>query len=468
MTPLLLVLALVGASPRPSDAALWEAAFALNDPAEAPRAEALLTKAGPAGLDVLVKLARAGGEAAAINAAAPDLRCHLGLAGDPVQSRMLATRNPEPARIAARMLSTRMKEDPRLHERLLTSRSSFERRLALAHLAPDLQALLGVLPRLDKEKDPQVLTLAARALQCAIYGPGLRADADREALRAAQAKFNKKLEGLLPQNECASAEGITGALREGLRQRLWQLTGWSASGRSFALSVDTGRGVSMQLTPPCALALYDVLVQREVYLPGLVVPLSTSPDVKKELRVEAARRAVRDLDRYPELDRNRLAAELVNAGHPVSRAIVLREDAFPGEAELEAAARLHQPGATAAIESYVFCRGMSGSSTLALLGFVGTPQAAETAVQFASRCPQARAPATAALLRLKDPRALEWLGPSLEQSILDWRLRDAAGEAYTPALGEKLRALKDSGGPERSRQATALLKHLKEAGLPVP
>jgi hypothetical protein len=83
-----------------------------------------------------------------------------------------------------------------------------------------------------------------------------------------------------------------------------------------------------------------------------------------------------------------------------------------------------------------------------LLGFVKGREAADTAFKLASKCPGARVQATAALLRLKDRRAVELLGPALEAPGFGRdALRSALMESLTPQVAMRLRALAEKKVP---------------------
>lgn len=445
-----------------TDAPLWQAAFDLSEPKRAPEAETLLRKAEADGYDVLVRMARSAGDQPALQAAASETFCPFSIGLDS-NRRLQAEQGPfwNAGRLAARMLA----EDAKLRERVLASPEPFDRRLVLIALMKDSQALLDTLAKLEGESEPRVLKTAEGVLQCA----QLLARSNPEALtplKDAARKLSERTQAQQNRESCDSAEDVTSEMQEGLVKGTWKVSGWGTSNNDLSVYVVTvGRGGREKeaLAPACAIALYDAMEQRGMYLPGLIIPVATEPVVPADVRHEAGRRAVRDLERYPEQERNELAAKLMNAGHAITARLTLQEDiTFEKIEVLEAAMRQKQPGALEAIERRMLCRGTFGSEGLHLLGYLATPQAAETAWQIASRCIHGVADATAALVRMKDPRALGLLEKAVKNMGFN---RDALSRAliehYTPALGQRLRELDRAGNHE----ATELLRRLREAGV---
>jgi hypothetical protein len=446
------LLALAGAARAADNPALWKAVFQLDEPDHAKKAASLLRSKGAAGYDVLSKVARAGGERAALSVAAMELRC-------PVM-RLMPYRHhyregSELPQSAAKLAIELLLEDRALREGMLGAEEPFDRAMALVASAGVPGALPGALKRLENEKAPRVLELAEDISRCAKYRTGEQVEAQAE-------KLSRRLEDSAQQPRCEQAGFAADALVEGLVKKRYQVSGWSRSNDDFTVTLKRGPEESARVAPPCALALYDALVKRGMYVPGLVVPLTQQHLLPIPTRDAAARRAVRDLMRYPEDDRNRVAAELVNAGYEVPVQVTFSDDAFAQEKELEAAARQGNKVALAEIDRFVFCRGTFGSNGLAMLGYLKTPEAAETAYELATRCPRAMGAGTAALLRLKDPRAYDLLGKALEDaSFAEDDLTRAAIESYTPALGNELRRL----AARDIHQAKELLRFLKLAGV---
>ena len=284
-------------------------------------------------------------------------------------------------------------------------------------------------------------------------------------LKDAVRKISERTRAQQMRERCESAEEVTSEMQEGLAKGTWKVNGWGTSNGDLSVYLVVGRGTREKeaLAPACAIALYDAMVQRGMYLPDLILVVATEPVVPADVRQEAGRRAVRDLERYPEHERSEFAAKLMNEGHAITTRLTIKEDiTFEKIEVLEAAVRQKQPGALEAIERRMLCRGTFGSEGLHLLGYLATPQAAETAWQIASRCTHGVADATAALVRMKDPRALGLLEKALKNVGFNREaLSRAVLEHYTPALGQRLRQLERDG----NQDAAALLKRLREAGV---
>ena len=225
--------------------------------------------------------------------------------------------------------------------------------------------------------------------------------------------------------------------------------------------MSAGPGESLEVLPGCAVALYDAVAERGRYVRELLMPVATEQWSAVGARQAAGARAVKDLERYPEDQRNSLAAKLVNAGFTVPVKVTFKTDSsFIQQEELEAAARQGSPEAKAAILQAVYCRDISGAAGVQLLGFVKAREAADTAYQLAKKCPRSRVDATAALVRLKDKRALELLGPALEGPGFGHdALREALMESLTPQVAAKLRALAE----KKVTGAEELVRVLKAA-----
>ncbi|WP_224246084.1 hypothetical protein [Hyalangium gracile] len=451
---LLLLLSLTGAAHAANDKALWKAVFQLEDPERAQSAASLLRSGGAAGYDVLSKVARAGGERAALGVAGYQLKCHMFgpmffMAHRGGEARLPAS--------AAKLATEMLLENKPLREKLLGSEEPFDRALALLVSAGVPGALPAALKRLHDEKEPRVLETVEAASSCARMRTGEKVDERAEQL-------SRRLEKTDQQPRCEEDEAGVEKLVEGLLKGTASISGWSRSGDEFTVTMNRGPDKSSNLKPPCALALYDALTKRGRYEPGLVLPIVEQRMLARSVRDAVGRRAVRDLANYPEAERNRMAAQLVVAGYEVPVKVTYKADDTFGQAlELEAAARQGSKQALADIERFVFCRGTFGSEGLALLGYLKTPDAAATAYQLAERCPHAIAAGTAALVRMKDERGLQLLGKALKGlSFGQEDLYRAAIDAYTPALGQELRKLAAS---DEGTSAKDLLKSLKLAGV---
>jgi hypothetical protein len=448
------LLALPGVARAADPPALWKAVFQLDEPDHAKKAASLLRANGAAGYDVLSKVARAGGERSALAVAAMELRCPL-RRFTPYRHYAYG-RDSQLPQSAAKLALELLLENRPLREGMLGAEEPFDRAMALIASMSVPGALPAALKRLENEKATRVLELVEDVSRCAQFRTGDQVEAETERL-------TRRLENSEQQPRCDQAGAAADALVEGLATGRYRASGWARSNDDFTVTVKRGPESESHLAPPCALALYDALVKRGTYMPGLVVPITQQHLLPLPTRDAAARRAVRDLMRYPEQQRNELAAELVNAGYEVAVQVTFREDnSFGQEKELEAAARQGSKVALEEIDRFVFCRGTFGTHGISMLGYLKTPDAADTAYELAQRCPNARGAATAALLRLKDPRALDLLATALEEvGFAEDDLARAARESYTPALGRELRKL----AARDNFRAKELLRILKLTGV---
>jgi hypothetical protein len=442
-----------GAAHAADDKALWKAVFQLDEVDHEKSAAALLRSNGAAGYDVLSKVARAAGDRMALASAAMQLGCRMRGNQMPYYPH---GRELELPLSAAKLATEILLEDKALRESLLGAEEPFDRAMALLVSSGVPGALPGALKRLENEKEPKVLAVVETASNCARWRTGAEVD------EAAQ-RLSRKLEATDQQPRCEQAGFAADKLVEGMIKGTYKVSGWSSSNDDFSVTLKRGAEENSLLAPPCALALYDALAKRGQYEGGLVVPIVQQRMLPLSTRDAAARRAVRDLPKYPEGSQNRLAAELVNAGYEVPVKVTYKVEDIGQETELEAAARQGSKQALADIDRYVFCRGSFGAHGLALLGYRKTPDAADTAFQLAEQCPHALAAGTAALVRLKDPRALPLLGKALEDaSFAEDDLYRAVLESYTPALG---RVLHKQAASDNSFRAQQLLRILKLAGV---
>ncbi|MDY7231732.1 hypothetical protein [Hyalangium rubrum] len=449
---LLATLALAGTAHAADDPALWKAVFQLDKPELEKKASALLRSRGAAGYDVLSKAARIGSERNALGTASLQLGCHI------MGMRPYHTYGQELGLSlrAAKLATEMLQEDRALREQMLGAEEPFDRALALLVSASVQGALPGALKRLQDEKEPRVLEVVEGASRCAQIRTGDQVDEEAQQL-------SRRLKGTLQQPRCEQPGFAADMFLEGMISGRYKVSGWSRSGEDFSVTLSRGSEERSSLAPPCALALYDALVRKGTYAHGLVVPMAGQRMLPLATRDAAAQRAVRDLPRYPEQNRNELAAELVNAGYYVPVKVTFKtDDTFAQDEELEAAARQGNAQALATIDRHVFCRGTFGARGLALLGYLGTKEAADTAYQLAQRCPRALSAATAALLRLGDSRGLSLLEKSLAETGFAMEdLHRAVIESYTPELGRTLRELSQRD----NASAKELLGILRTAGV---
>ncbi|MCY1041429.1 hypothetical protein OV208_08890 [Corallococcus sp. bb12-1] len=461
-------LALAGApTPAPDEATLWKAAFALDGspPAVLADAESKLLQAGTTAYDILTKLARVGGRAQAVSAAGPVPFC-MSSPQFRVMSGMRSNGGPRLPGKAAELAGRLLMKDEALRRRAQTSVEPFDRALALLSTARSPEAQAQALAAMRKEPDAELRLWASAAATCFVRSAERRGDSSLDAMRIEEKHLAELAEDVGEPLRCVEPAELAPTLVDELAGGMATAGGWSSSNDSFQLDAERANGERVFLSPACALAAYDAVAARGTYIESLVMPLATHLRKGQDLRKAAGERAARDLKHYPELRRNHLAAELVNAGHTVSTKVTWKEDrGFNSRDELEAALRQGNPDAKAALDRMLFCRSKIGENELSLLGYLGTKQAAETAYGIAQRCPDSVAAATAALVRLKDPRASQFLPKALENWGFDQEaLRRSLVEAYTSKLGQQLKDLEAKGNDK----ARDMVEFLKDSGVMKP
>ncbi|RYZ46412.1 MAG: hypothetical protein EOO72_02025 [Myxococcaceae bacterium] len=459
-------LALAGTpTPAPEDA-LWKAAYALeaSPPAVRADAESKLLQGGVAAYEVLTKLARVGGREQVMSAMGPTVSCNEGAL---YRSRpVMRSNGPRLPGLAADFAGRMLMKDESLRRRAQTSEDPFDRALALMASAKVPEAQPQALAAMRKESDPELRLWASALATCFVRTAERRSAPTLDQMRIEQNHLKELAEEVGAPLQCLEPSELEPKLVDELATGMATADGWSSSNNTFQVTARRANGEQVHLSPACALAAYDALVARGTYLESLVVPLATHLRKDWSLRMEAGQRAARDLAHVAEFRRNHTAAELVNAGHTVPVKVTWREDrGSAGRNELEAAVRQGNPDARAAIDRLVFCRGGVGENPVALLGYLGTKQAAETAYQIGQRCPESQAAATAALVRLKDPRAAKLLPKALENWGFDQEaLRRALVDAYTPKLGQQLLALE----AQDNSKARDMVEFLKSVGVMKP
>ncbi len=455
------------AAPLPARAAdeLWEAAFRLASGDESVRRSArqALLEAGPAGFEVVLLATRTLGEAT-LPSLAMRLHCPmLAFDGGPTWSwpdGPLAV-----GHAAAGLLAELLQSEPELSAQLVRSAVPAERKIGLLGLSGEADRLLEALDAIREEADVSVVEYARRVIPCAT----LRARGDEQlimALTQASLAARARRAEMLPPVRCEEAGFSMGPVLDELLQGTARASGWQRSGQELTVLVSMSDGARVMLSPRCALELYDTAARQLRHLPGLVMPFVEGLTLDPGDRREALRRAERDLLLYPAEERNRLAARLVIAGGRSEHQVTFdAEEPFAQEELLEAAARQGQPAAWRVIEQAAFCRGdFSDSERIALLGFVGTREAAETAAELARRCPRARAAATAALVRMGDRRAADFLAGALESpGFSQDALERALVEHLSPRLAAALQKIA-AGQGAGATQAANLLERLQVAG----
>jgi hypothetical protein len=220
----------------------------------------------------------------------------------------------------------------------------------------------------------------------------------------------------------------------------------------------------VDLNPRAAVAFYQGSAQLGRFDFQLLTPILRKPLLPREVRTQAAALLARDFKRYENKDQDEIAAVVVNAGFPISH----RLPADPGrqlrrEEIREAAVRQGSAEARANAERELQCRDdLSDVGIIALLGFLGTREAADEAAWIAERCPKGRQGATAALVRLRDPRALKWLGFVFANwGVGSSELERAIEENYTPELAAALKKTAESS--PRAKQLCERMEKQKGA-----
>ncbi|RKH69150.1 hypothetical protein D7V93_00045 [Corallococcus llansteffanensis] len=443
---------------------MWKAAFALEGSTPAPRAaaESVLLQGGATAYGVLSKLARVGGRAQVMAAAGPLPTC-VEMMHYRSMAMMRGSNGPRLPGMAAELAGRLLMKDDALRRRVQTSEDPFDRGLALAAVTRSPELQVQALAAMRKEPEPWLRMWAGSLANCFTRTAEKRGDGSVEALRVEAKYLAEQAEDVRAPLRCVEPAELEPTLVDELATEQSTAGGWSSSGEVMQVNVQRANGDEVSLSPACALAAYDALVTRGKHVDSLVQPVATHLQSDWRLRQAAGQRAARDLEHLPEFKRNRAAAELVNAGHDVPLKVTWKEErGYWSREEVEAAMRQGNPDAKAALDRLLFCRNSSGQNEMSLLGYLGTKKAAETAYAIAQRCPDAQAAATAALVRLKDPRAAKFLPQALEQWGSDQEaLRRALLDAYTPKLGQQLLALEAKG----LQQAREMVKLLKSAGV---
>ncbi|RKG80744.1 hypothetical protein D7W79_07255 [Corallococcus exercitus] len=437
---------------------MWKAIFSLEQPLPAIRArsESELLKGGATAYGVLVKVARVGGMEQALAAAGPASSCSITAAGRFTAQRPDRSVLPTKAvDLAARMLM----EDAALRQRAQRSDDPFERGLALAAASRVPATQVEALTAMRLEPDPKLRLWATAFAECFTRQAKQRADGSLEGLSAVANELAELADEVRAPLRCVEPAELEPVLVDELAKGLAASAGYSSSNDEMVITVRRENGERVELSPACALAAYEAAAAKGGYDEGLVMPLATTMHGGLKLKKAAGQRLARDLDHLPEVRRNYLAAQLVLEGHDVPRKVTFDPTRLSFmSVELEAAVRQGDPQAKAAINRLLLCSNDIDQREVALLGYVGTKAAADKAYAIARQCPSGKAAAVAALVRMKDPRVVKLLPEAME----DWgfnqdALKRALLEAYTPQMGEQLRALEAKGNTQ-ARNAVQYLK----------
>ncbi|HEY3446568.1 MAG TPA: hypothetical protein VGK67_09385 [Myxococcales bacterium] len=461
-------LSLVLCAPAPAraadEAALWNAAFALDSLSYAKEAEATLLSGGAPALAILVKVARSAGDSAALQAAAADRCPHFFLSSGSFRFMSFASHPSDRPGLAAALASKLLAADPSLARGLLSSRSAFDRALGILASAQDEARLAEALRATREDSDPLVAEVAEAATHCAAPFAVQRQAKANSALAVELKAVEERSERLQAATRCEEPGFLAGVYLDGLLSGRFKVEGWTRSNDDFTVAITRDQGQRSSLAPACALAIYDAAARRQRFLPALAVPIAECLSVAAGTRNAAAQRAVRDLDRFDEQERNGFAARLVVAGYRVPSPVTFdAKNTFGQDKELEAAARQGNQEALAALETKMFCPADLVDDETHLLGFSSAPETSDRAAQIAERCPRSRCEAVAALVRLGDPRAVKLLGKVFSElgACFGDSLERAILERPSSALVEELRRLAAADGHE----AKTILEHLQRDGL---
>jgi hypothetical protein len=417
----LVVIAALAAAPAPSDEKVWELIFQLEGDKSAAATEQLKPIALRA-MPSMLKAARAAGMDASL--ASNGMLC-----GMPIEHTfMMLRRGGETAGMrAGGLLLTLARADPALNQALSVSPDPLGRVIALLTADREKPAFQKLLEGATRDSAPQVVRLAAQLAACPSKTPYSREIA--ESLGARQ----KELDPLARCDNPSQAGPFVQAFYDGGLKA----TGWRTSGDQDAW-VTTASG--SELKWPCAVAIYSGLVGRGRYEPSLLLPL-VEARMPADARKAAGELLQRDEGKYPEKKRDDVASKLVVAGFTSSakEKIIVPDNPTYAKADTLAAAALQKaPGAREAIEKRFICRGHALDESIALLGFAPSQSNADAAMRIAELCKEGRVAAVGALIRMKDPRAVQLLPSVIDDpwvtSVLGPPLRDNWSADWEKAL----------------------------------
>lgn len=452
-------LCLVALSPAVASAGgeddLWGAVFDLATPAKEQAAAQALRRGGLPAAKALLRAARADGERTSLSSAGRQRGCWVTL--DTFHFGFMKLDGVgEKATVLAMELAA---ADRAIGAALLTSPSGFERAVAILAVAKDPARLTEALKATREDADPLVVAAAAAVGRCS-GGPTPDPKSD---LGAELKRVDEKQERLRAVSHCDAPGFVAAAYLDGLVSGRYAIAGWTRSNDIFTVTVRRDGSESASLAPACALAVYDAAAARGKWLHGLVVPIAQELVVPLAEREQAAARAVRDLDRYEEQERNRIAAKLVNAGFRVKYRVTYDEKSlFAQEDLVEAAVRQDQGEAGEVLHQALACPESLVDHRTHLYGYLPGRQSADRVAAIAEQCPRSRQQAVAALLRLGDPRAIAHLEPVFEaRDIFETEIERAIREVRTPAVIAELKRLAGA----KVERASEILGRMQRDGL---
>jgi hypothetical protein len=439
--PLALAAAALLAAPLPSgNEGAWQLLLDLDNPLKAEAAEKALEAGGGSSLPLLLRTARAAGDGAVLSIAARSLGCYFFLSplsggfnpyGPP-------TRSSQAAVIAARIVAA----DRGLHATLLGSPDPFERELAIVTAIGDSDLLRQSISAVRDDHDQGVIVSAIEVgRHCSDRAPK-GSEESREAIDEIVADLSASLQAATGETECKSAGFTAGPFLDLLLSGRVTPGGWSKSGNELSLTMGGSSG-GVSASVECALALYDAAGQRGKLFPKLVEPIVELGTAVQ--RGEAAKRLLRDLDRFEAVEANETAAHLVIEGFTVPRAVTWdhsKSAEFIEHDLVEAAARQGNAEAFRAIEKTALCRGTFGGHGLDLIGYLHDREQTDIAARIAETCDHGADAAVAALVRAGDSRAPGLLARGFQQGSFDSaHLARAIRESKDPRILAEVRRL---------------------------
>ena len=391
----------------------------------------------------LARVAEAGGEYVAPAALVTEVRCRFGLAVPPHMPSM--NRGESPASLSAALLPRALANAATLESFRHEAGPNGERIAWLAALQHP-EVLVRWAEEVDDGASSRVLETVAGALSCLKTTSARTQPPELQArLAAVHARFSALNQKRSTHEACDEDARVRPEIIEAMAAGHLKVNGWGQSGDSPLQIHLVARGrPRLALPPQCALSAYDQLTERGQYQSSLVLPLATSASVPEAHRREAARRLSGHLTQYPEDERARHAAALVNAGHSVDYRVPFAASHTSIE-QLAAAARQGDAQARTTLLGRVACGG-GRPEGVEHLGAVQDKAAADLAFRLGRECEGAAAKALLALIELGDARAVTLLEPALNEPFSrTFELAAALRKQPVPGVLEALEALDAKG-----------------------
>ena len=415
MLSTLIALSILAAAPPPSDDKIWDLVFQLGTPEKQASATEQLRPISSVAMPAMLRAAHAAGVESSL--VGMGMFCDWSL-----EMRLMGRGIDTPGMRAGMLLITLARQDAALLQSLAGHADPLGRMFALVAADRKTPVFARLLEVAAKDTAPQVVRLAGELSRCS-RGPMTPAAAE------VAASLQARLKQLDPTSRCDDASQAPQFVKA-FMETSDTGSGWSTSGGEDAWVTAHG----MQLHWKCALAVYAGLVSRGLYEPSLLIPLMEDA-MPSEPRKQAGALLQRDEGKFPVDKRDAVASKLVMAGVPSSakqKIIVPDNPKFTETDTLAAAALQRAPGAREAIERRFICRGMGLDDTISLLGFVPSTDNADAAVRIAQTCKDGRPAAVGALIRMKDPRAVELLPSVIHEPFVVSKLGPALRDSWSP------------------------------------